>query len=194
MGYTSKEVENLENQLNKHYGENVGVYHEVENDSVLHIDSVIYDTRIGNNEFYTVATIGMSKYTMEEAFDNYKNIELMICMPKTWDYNKDVWPINLLNLLAKFPVKTNTVLGPYHTIDLGQSIGNNEELKAVLIEFPRNYFPNETVFSLDEKTIAYLQVYPIYYKEMEEILKGNEKVIENIVECTIFDENRNCVC
>ena len=123
-----------------------------------------------------------------------KNIEFMICMPKTWDYTKEVWPINLLKMLAKMPIEMNCVLGPYHTVDLQRKLGNNEGLKAVFIEFPRNYLPKETVFSLGKKTITYLQVYPIYYKEMEEIIKENEKVMEDIVKYTIFDENRKCVC
>ena len=79
---------------------------------------MLYDTKIGNEEFYIVATVGMSKYYMEKAAEGYKNIELMICMPKSWDYNKEVWPFNLLKFLAKFPCENNTVLGPFHTIDL----------------------------------------------------------------------------
>lgn len=90
MEYTDKEIRKIEKQLDKHFGENLGVYHEIVTEGKLHIDSVVYDTRIGNQEFYTVVTVGMSKYTMEEAIDNYKNVELMMCMPKTWDYTKEV--------------------------------------------------------------------------------------------------------
>lgn len=102
--------------------------------------------------------------------------------------------MNLLKLLAKMPIETNRVLGPFHTVDLQQSIGNNEALKSVFIEFPRNYLPKETIFSLGKKTISYLQVYPLYYEEMNEIIKGNEKVMEDVVKYTIFDEDRNSVC
>ena len=193
MEYTNKEIEKLEKQLDMHYGENLGVYHEIVTEGKLHIDCMLYDTKIGNEEFYTVATIGMSKYTMETAIEGYNNIELMICMPKSWDYNKEVWPFNLLKLLAKMPCEMNAVLGPYHTVDIQSPIGKNEGLQAIFVEFPRNYLPKETIFELNKKTIRYLQIYPIYYSEMNEIMNGNEEVMEKVVNYPVFDEERNPV-
>lgn len=193
MEYSAKEIEKIEKQLDKHYGENLGVFHEIVTEGKLHIDCQLYSTRIGCEEFYTVATIGMSKYTMEDAPNGYRNIELMICMPKTWDYNKEVWPFNLLKLLAKMPCEMNTILGPYHTVDLQNNFCKNEGLKAIFIEFPRNYFPEETVFKLKKTTIRYLQVYPIYYDEMEAIRNENEEVMEKVVEHSIFNEFRKSV-
>ena len=63
----------------------------------------------------------------------------------------------------------------------------------MFIEYPRNYFPEETVFKLGKTTIRYLQVYPIYYSEMEAIRNENEEVMEKVVRYTIFDENRKSV-
>ena len=73
MEYNEKILKKFEKELSKHYGENIVVFHEVTTDGELHIDCELFNTRIGNDEFYTLATIGMSMHTMEQAVENVMN-------------------------------------------------------------------------------------------------------------------------
>lgn len=192
MEYKAKEIAKLEKAMSKSFGEHLGVYHEIVTEDNLHIDCEVFKTNIEGEEFYTVVTLGLSKYKMEGSAPGYEHIELMFCMPISWDYNKTVWPMNLLKMIAKTPIKYNWTIGPFHTMDLNETC-IVDKFSDVFIEFPRNFMPDETIFKLGKKEVRVLQVYPIFKDELEEIFKENEDVMERIVENTIFDENRESV-
>ncbi len=192
MEYKAKVIEKLVDEMELFYGNHLGTYHEIVTEGDYHIDVEVFKSKIDTEEFYTLVTVGMSQYTMKDAVDGYSNIELMFCMPITWDYNKDVWPINFLKMVAKMPSSYNWTIGPFHTIDLnGIEIAN--KFKHIFIEFPRNFSPSETTFEIKKNIVRVLQVYPIYEDELKEIHNENEAVMDKIVENTIFDENRGSV-
>ena len=192
MEYSAKVIDKIEQEMELFYGTYLGTYHEVITEGNYHIDVELFKSKVDTQEFYTLVTVGMSQYIMKDAVDGYSNIELMFCMPITWDYNKEVWPINFLKMIAKLPSTYNWTIGPFHTIDLNE-VEISNKFRHVFIEFPRNFSPNETTFKINKNIVRVLQVYPIYEEELKEIHKENEEVMDKIVENTIFDKDRGSV-
>ena len=76
------------------------------------------------------------------------------------------WPVELLQLLARFPWNESTWLGWGHTIPF-EKFSENTDLSCVVLNYPKQYpFSAERLRFPTGEMIQFVQVIPIYDEEM----------------------------
>jgi len=185
----------FEHHLEQHIGEYDTIFHEEKSDFV-HVDvHVIPPDAASDRNFYTCVTSGMSDMPMNVPDDcqSLQYAELLICLPPNWPMTKEAfiesddnyWPIRWLRELARYPYLAQTWIFVDHTIpndDPPQPLASNTMMSGMLIGFP--FFFGEGFFELkvsDEKTIHFLQLFPVYQAEMEHcMVHGAESLWDKI--------------
>ncbi len=199
----------VSDHIERHVGPVSGVLHELLSDHV-HIDVHIVAPS-ADYPFYTLVTSGMSDRPMhlpagttpEDGLAAY--LELCILLPSTWrlpapgepmgetfeDENL-YWPIRWLKRLARFPHDYHTWLGYGHTLPNGEDaapFADNTGLGCLLllpaISLPEEF--RELVVS-PEKTVQFLNLYPLYREEMElKLQAGIDALLDRFDEYNISD-------
>jgi len=183
----------FQQHVERYIGKIATTFHEQKSD-FMHVDvHVIAPTSQRN--YFTCVTSGMSDLPMDSPNGCPRYAELLICLPPNWPMTKEdfvkskdaYWPILWLKQAARYPYQANTYLSIDHSLPNGdppEPLGGNTEMAGMIIGPP--FFFDEELFMLrvdDEKKICFLQLFPIYEKEMEYKIKyGAEKFWHNIFE------------
>lgn len=122
-----------------------------------------------------LSTIGLSNYTMpvSEAFLGKTHNEIYFCLPTYWDLenpnNPDAnWVFDWVQRLAKFAVEKETWFGHGHTIPAGnppQPLSNTMKQDYFMFSNPILLQNELKPIEIDEKTIHFLAIIPLFRKE-----------------------------
>lgn len=140
------------------------------------------------SKIHILMTNGLSGYTMPvpEKFDGREYNELYFCLPSYWDLESPngKWVIEWLQKLAKHVVEKRTWFGPGHTIPNGNPVGPlSATMKEKYLMLSEPMFLNTELIplELDEKTIHFLSVIPIFEDEMDyKMGKGTYKLLRKM--------------
>ncbi len=177
-----KLIEKIIIHAEKFFGEPEFVYHEFESNTV-HIDVHYFNP--SKYPYKILITSGMSELPMNtpEGAEKFKYIEIMMILPKSWDLSNDnnaeenLWPVDQLNRLAHFPHEYNTWIFDGHTIPNGNPpipFSVNTKLNTMLLILATPFGQDFFELEIDkEKTIYFLQLFPIYQEEVDFILNNN---------------------
>lgn len=134
---------------------------------------------------HIIFTSGLAKHTQSvtEKCEEYKHIELYFCLPEYWKVEdkspEHQWPIHWINRIAEVPQKNSSWFGPGDTIPAGNPPKNlstqMEENHFVLVEPMKMEMLTEVL--VEDKTIRFLAIIPIYQKELDYKLRNSAKVL-----------------
>jgi len=175
--YSSKELDQYDKYIIKHFGEYKEVFHEIFSPDI-HLDIIIIPPTEDCN-YYKLITMGMGAYKMRvpEKLAGYEleRAELILYLPPTWniksDEEKDYWPIRQLKTLARLPIKADTWLGYGHTISSDQKntcyADNTKFCSIMLLNTLGNN--NETLdLRIDGiGKINFYRLFPLYEEELK---------------------------
>jgi hypothetical protein len=180
-------IEEISDHIEKHIGEIEMVFHEIVSEQV-HID-VHWVKPTKDKPFHTLVTSGMSDKPMNtpDGVENCEYVELSICLPKEWKISeedfkdeKNYWPIRWLKYLARFPHEYNTWLGYGHTIpngDPAEPFSENTELNTMVLLPTIVFGENFHSLKLDNKTIDFYSLVPLYSEEVNLKMKKGVEVL-----------------
>ena len=188
--YTEEEMEQFENFVEENWGKYYKLFHEVVSPDV-HIDIIIVPPTDRDN-YYKLVTMGMGSYTMKIPSnlhqEELERAELVIYLPANWSINssedKNFWPINILRVLARYPLQSSSWLGIGHTISIDANntpFANNTGFCSILLleAFNRNFQPLN--FRLKEKgKINFYQIFPLYKEELEYAQNNDSQALLNL--------------
>lgn len=174
-------IDLFEGHVEQYIGKIETIYHEKDSD-FMHVDvHVIPPDEASHRNYYTCVTSGMSDMPMSvpPGCEPLQYAELLICLPQNWPITREdfiasednYWPVRWLKELARYPYQADTWLGVDHSVPNGdppEPLGQNTTMSGMLIGFPIFFDPG--VFKLevhDDKTIQFLQLFPVYESEME---------------------------
>ena len=194
---TDKSTASIIEHIEKHIGEISFVINKAGIESAQNIQldiCVISPTKERN--YYTLITCGMSNLPMTPPKDlggeNVYFCELMMCLPADWKItaedlkdNKNSWPFEQLDLLAKYPYNNSTWLWSGHTVGIGRDptpFASNTDFCAWLIEIPL-YFPQEFLLLnvAPKKGIVFFNAYPLYKEEVEYKINHGVERLEQLI-------------
>lgn len=137
-------------------------------------------------------TDGLSDYKMPvpEKYIGYEHNELYFCLPSYWNWD-DIndenanWIFTWLEKMASFVVEKETWFGTGHTIPNGkEKKGISERMKQnhFLLSHPILLSKELEPIALEDKTIHFLSIIPIFQDEMNyKEAKGTFKIIEQFI-------------
>lgn len=124
-----------------------------------------------------ISTNGLSEYDMPvpERYKGREHTELLFCLPGYWDLNqKDnpnmMWPLTIIQKLAKNVLENETWYGPGHTIANGnpsEPLSKTMKQEHLLLADPIVLEDLFTPIEVEDKTIHFLAIIPIFDKEYE---------------------------
>lgn len=138
-----------------------------------------------NSDYQILYTSGLSKHAqnVDDKFQDFRHIELYMCLPDYWNLDKNDWPINWLNRIAESPIKNNTWFGPGDTI----STRGEKIITKMGIDNPNStvntfqYFILSEPIYVDELNInedyKFLSVFPIHDLEFEYKMRNSSIVL-----------------
>ena len=185
--YTEKEIETVENHIEKYFGGYKNVFHEVSSHDI-HVDIVIIEPTPYRN-YYVLVTMGMGAKKMDTPpeLQEYKleRAELLVCLPPDWQFKdlddeKWYWPIRWLKILARLPANENTWLGWGHTIPNGSPFAENTLFSAVMLVAPGAFSKKSYTCKLPNgDEVNFYQMLPLYEEEISFKLEhGAEALLE----------------
>ncbi|RZL08607.1 MAG: suppressor of fused domain protein [Hymenobacter sp.] len=202
-------IEAISAHIEQHIGAIGSVLHELLSDQV-HIDVHIVAPS-ADYPFYTLVTSGMSDRPMHlpagttPADDLPAYLELCILLPSTWplpapgepmgkafEDESAYWPIRWLKLLARFPHEYHTWLGYGHTLPNGKDAAPFADATGFgcMLLLPAISLPEEfrELRISPEKTVHFLNLYPLYREEMElKLQAGTDALLDRFEEYNISD-------
>lgn len=191
-------TDEISEHIEKHVGKIEMVFHELVSDQV-HID-VHWVKPTDERPFHTLITSGMSDKPMSapEGVEDANYAELCICLPKEWKISDEdfedennYWPVRWLKFMARFPHEYDTWLWWGHTIPNGnpaEPFADNTKLNTMLL-LPSVMF-NESFqqLSLENKTISFFTLIPLYSEEVDlKLKKGAEALFDGFDKFGITD-------
>ena len=201
-------IERIEEHVYQHIGEGE-VFHELLSE-VVHVDVHVLDPT-PQRDFYTLVTTGMSDLPMQ-ATDGARDpryAELIMCLPSNWSLTDDalrreehVWPIHLLQKLARQPHRQRSERGAGHVssnVGPPQPFASNTKLCGVLLSTPKLFAPGfERIEVRPDKTVQLLSVIPIYREESEFVQTHGVDVLLDLLAMNgvteLLDVHRKRVC
>jgi hypothetical protein len=205
----SSHLEAIVSHIEKHIGKPATVLHELVSD-LVHVDIHVVAPTPQRN-YYTLVTSGMSDRPMNvpDKFQEYRFAEVMICLPADWPMEqaawkdqRNYWPIELLKVLARFPHKYSTWLGPGHTVPNGdppRPYTANTKMRCAFLLPPVLEVRDFWTLAVDEQTVInFFGVIPLYREEMRLNLKYGmgplcDRFDKHAVSL-VLDVNRKNVC
>ncbi|MBR5513298.1 MAG: suppressor of fused domain protein [Ruminococcus sp.] len=183
--YTYEQLQKIEDHIEKHFGQIENYLQESDTDDIkLNIYALPPTV---NNRCLTLVTAGMGALEMkvpDELEDNkLSRCELVMTLPPDWDIHgeelENVWPLHLLKLISRLPIKEKSWLGPYHTIDYGTCFASNTEFTSIMI-MPVSEDMDVCRCELpDGEIINFYRVFPLYNSELEfKCLNGSGALLD----------------
>ena len=124
-----------------------------------------------------IVTNGLSKYKMPvpEKFEGREYNELYFCLPNYWEWEDTEnpqmnWVFPWIQRLAKFVVEKETWFGHGHTMPCGkemESLSNTMKENHFLLSDPILLEEELAPVKLDDKTVHFLSIIPVYKDEFE---------------------------
>lgn len=183
--YTYEQLQKLEDHIEKYFGGIRNYLQETETDDIrLNIYSLPPDI---NNRCLTLVTAGMGAVEMQLPENvNRKDItrcELILSLSPDWNIQgeelEDCWPLHLLKLLSRLPIREKSWLGCYHTVDYGTTFASNVGFTSVMI-MPASDDEKACVCELpDGETVNFYRVFPLYKSELDfKCLNGSDALLD----------------
>ncbi len=183
--YTYEQLQKIEDHIEKHFGLIENYLQETDTDDIkLNIYALPPSEK---NRCLTLVTAGMGAYEMnvpEDLTDNkLSRCELIITLPPDWNIRseelEDCWPLHLMKLLSRLPIKEKSWLGCYHTVDYGTCFASNTQFSAVMI-MPVSKDMDVCRCELDGgEIINFYRVFPLYNSELEfKCLNGSGALLD----------------
>lgn len=186
--YSEEELELVEGCIAYSFGEIESVFHEIVSPDI-HVDIGLIPPD-EEQDFYILVTIGMGAHKMnipEEVREyNLERSELLICLPSDWNLESEeekwYWPVRLLKILARLPLKEDTWLGWGHTIDNGENFDESTELCGSILLSPANFGAQNFICPLPDGTeVNFYQIIPLYREEMDfKMEHGADALLEQL--------------
>jgi len=195
--YTEKDLDALEQHIEKYFGPFKNVFHEVSSPDI-HVDIVIIEPTPERN-YYILITVGMGAKKMNTPVEleeySLERAEIMVCLPPDWNLNdlsdeKCYWPLRWLKILARLPGENNTWLGWGHTIPNASPLAENTNLSALMLIYPGAF--GEEAFECQLPSgddVNFYQIIPLYEEELEFKLKNNAEALFDLMD----DEDLNYI-
>jgi hypothetical protein len=125
--------------------------------------------------FHTLVTSGMSERAMSvpASAPHLAHAELFLLLPPEWN-TSIVWPVRLLQQLARYPHERETWLGCGHTVLNGTSakpFASGLPFCAALLTHPVTLESDFSELRLRNRTIHFYQVVPLYREEIRFALR-----------------------
>jgi hypothetical protein len=161
-------VEAVVRHIERHVGSIDFVFHE-RRSHLVHID--VHHVPPGSGRpFHTLVTGGMSPraMTVPPGSEGLAHGELFLVLPPDWD-PAAAWPIELLRRLARYPHEWETWLGCGHTVSNGEPARPflpDVPFCASLITHPVSLGSELARRRLEDRTIHFYQVIPLYFEEI----------------------------
>ena len=149
----------------------------------------------------TFITMGLGAYDMYENNgedrEPYNSAELMVYIPADWDVNKKNWMKNYMRMIAALPIERKTTLGIGHMFSNGAPISPWTNMVSSVLIAPQDVEREYGYLRLSSgRTIALMQIFPLYREEMEYKLSyGLAALIKRMEHISpIIDLSRENVC
>lgn len=185
--YSPGEFDEVSDFIREKYGNFERVIHEIIPGDI-HIDVVIIPPQ-GDNNHYTLCTIGAGAYNMQIGRDGFnqeiagyrfqipEQLEYMIMLPSDWPLDKDAlkdeenyWPIRLLKQIARFPIVTNDWVCEGHTVEFEEGELFSPKLPYSCLMFTEpssNIADGVDILNLSSgKSLSFMQIVPITREEL----------------------------
>ncbi|GHS89564.1 hypothetical protein FACS189487_10040 [Campylobacterota bacterium] len=171
--YTIEEIDCVKKHINRYFGENKNVFHEMVSPDI-HVDICKIDPS-AERDYYILVTMGMGAHRMnipDELDDDLDRAELMICLPPDWDFDfedeKNYWPVRLLKSLARMPGEEGSWLGLGHTVSYGEAFAENTEFMSAILTAPASFGKESFACEMGDKSVVnFYQVIPLYEEELQ---------------------------
>jgi hypothetical protein len=195
----------FKNHLDNYFDENdeILVFHETES-PYFHLDvHWIQPNEKRNHSILLTTGMGSMPFEISDKSSS-KRVELCMLLPsdwkleKNWKQSKDLWPIQLLRNLARYPVIHKTFFDYSHTITESQPFCIETKLISTILLKSKILPEGFQKIKYGEDAIEVYLVFPLYNEELRYRKEnGTKKLIqlferENISE--IIDCNRKNVC
>ena len=191
--YTIDEMEAVEEHIQKYFGEIGHVFHELVSPDI-HVDICVVPPD-GERDYYTLVTMGMGARQMqvpeELAAYRLERAELAIALSPDWKLDEEsmkderwYWPVRLLKVLARLPIRSDTWLGWGHTMDNQRPFAEDTKLCAAILAEPQNIRKEGFFCHLPGgEEINFYQVIPLHREELEYKVEHNaEALLEKLAE------------
>ena len=197
--YSEEELSCIQAHIEKHFGENQNVFHEIVSPDI-HVDVVIIEPTAEHN-YYILVTMGMGAHKMnvpkELKEHNLEKAELIICLPPDWKMTEEAmkdeiwyWPLRWLKIMARLPLDQNTWLGWGHTVPSEGPFARNAQFTAILLLSPGAFGGAACECELpDGSRVNFYQMIPLYEEETQYKLKTDVKQLLELFN----DESLECV-
>ncbi len=179
--YDEKEMEVVENHIQKYFGEFKNVFHEIVSDDI-HVDICVIPPARGR-DYYTLVTMGMGAHEMNvpEELEEYNlsRAEIAIALPADWKFDEKAlndekwyWPVRLLKTVARLPINCDTWIGWGHTIDNQKAFAENTALCGSMLTEVQNVEGGAEICVLPNgEHVNFYQIIPLYRDEMQYKIK-----------------------
>lgn len=171
--YTAEQSRKIEEHIEQYFGEIRSCFNEKKSDIIKLSINVIPPSR--KKPYYTLVTSGMGAYVMNVPENlkekKFERAELVMCLPPDWDFESEdmdyFWPLHILDLISRLPIKKDAWLGWGHTIDYGTNFADNAPFSGVMLIL--SMFGKESCICdiSDDERVNFYQVLPIFKKELE---------------------------
>lgn len=122
--------------------------------------------------YTTLMTLGMGTRFMEGTPpeltpESFGYDELFLCLPDDWEFSpENLWPIQYLFDLAKFPFQNQSWIGAGHSLAYDTYIGNTN-FSGFLVTYPYEHGMESFRFDLEEnQVIHFYNIIPLYMEEL----------------------------
>lgn len=171
--YTYEQLQKVEDHIEKYYGTIENYFQETETDDIrLNIYVIPPNLK---KRCWTLVTGGMGAFEMNvpESIREKKlsRCEFVISLPPNWNIHgdelEDCWPLHLLKLLSRLPIKENNWLGWGHSVDYGTNFAPNTQFSSIFLISPFDETEPCICKLPDGDEVNFYQIIPLYHSELE---------------------------
>ena len=174
--YSDEEMEAVEAHISHYFGAFENVWHELVSPDI-HLDICLIPPT-EERDYYTLVTMGMGAHRMnvpeELAEHKLERAELVIALPPDWKLGREdlsderwYWPVRLLKVLARLPIRSDTWLGWGHTMDNREPFAEGTGLCAAMLIGPQRVEEGGEVCLLPGGDgVNFYHIIPLYRDEL----------------------------
>jgi len=132
--------------------------------------------------YQLIFTVGLSNQIQNtsEKYSDFKYIELYFCLPEYWKINQNHWVVEYIDKLGQIPQKNNTWFGPGDTIPTANpptQISDKLLQSYFILSEPMLLENQLKEVVLNDKTIRFLAIIPIFKVEFDYKMRNSAKVL-----------------
>ena len=173
-------IEAVTRHVDEHLGKVERVWHQAISPYV-HVDIHLVEPH-PERDFFTLVTSGMAEHPMSppEGAEAFTHAELVLALPPEWDFDRDPWPLAMLQGLAALPHEYETWLWEGHTVPNGnppKRYARDTKLSGVVLAAPLLVPDEFLTLKVGGRTVHFLAVIPLYDEEMDLKLEAGADVL-----------------